>query len=336
LVLDFCLRVRPLWRDGTSGSGINDDTVMKNSFALLLLAAFLSVPILSETDIISAVRDATSSGNFQSADLQLQRYRSQYGTSPTYLEALSWMARGELAAKQLDTADRYAKETQRLALEELKHRSLDAEPHLPVALGAAIEVQAQVAGARGNKSEAVSYVKRQLTVYGNTSIAPRLEKNLNLLTMEGQPAPALQTSKYLGPKPPTLASLRGKPVLIYFWAHWCGDCRAEVPFLAQLKNEYAGKGLALLGPTQLYGYAARGEDASPQQELAYIEDVRKRYYTGLSDVPVPVSQKNFQVYGASTTPTLVLLDRKGIVRLYHPGAMRYAELKAAVDEVIAR
>lgn len=304
--------------------------------AALLLTITLSAPIVAQVDIVSSVRTALSTGSLQDADLQLQRYKAQRGATPEYLEALSWLARGELAAKQLDKADQYAKQTHQLALAELKKRSLDSEPHLPTALGAAIEVQAQVAATGGDRSQAAEFLKRQLALYRSTSIATRLEKNLNLLTLEGKTAPELQVTQYLGPKPQALAALRGKPVLLYFWAHWCGDCRAEVPLLARLKSEYAPQGLTLVGPTQLYGYAARGEDASPSTELAYIEEVRKRYYAGLADVPVPVSQKNFQTYGASTTPTLVLLDRKGIVRLYHPGNLSYAELKASVDKVVAR
>ena len=48
----------------------------------------------------------------------------------------------------------------------------------------------------------------------------------------------------------------------------------------------------------------------------------------LGAMPVPVSAQNFLIYGCSTTPTLVLIDRSGIVRLYHPGAMTYEELAA--------
>jgi thioredoxin-related protein len=88
------------------------------------------------------------------------------------------------------------------------------------------------------------------------------------------------------------------------------------------------------GPTQFYGYVARGEEAAPQQELAYIESVRQRYYAGLLDMPVPVSKANFDSYGASTTPTIVLLDRAGRVALYHPGAMPYEELRTAIEGLV--
>jgi thiol-disulfide isomerase/thioredoxin len=164
----------------------------------------------------------------------------------------------------------------------------------------------------------------------------RFRQDLNRLTLEGKPAPALAAEQYLGPKPPLLAALRGKPVLIYFWAHWCGDCRREAPILARIKTEYASQGLTLLGPTQLYGYVARGEEAPPEKELAYIEKVREQYYGDLLDVPVPISQKNFSIYGALATPTLVLVDRQGIVRLYHPNELTYADLKAAVSKIVAQ
>jgi thioredoxin-related protein len=47
---------------------------------------------------------------------------------------------------------------------------------------------------------------------------------------------------------------------------------------------------------------------------------------------VPLSKQNFNAYGASTTPTLVVLNRAGQVAMYHPGAMPYDELRAAVEK----
>ena len=126
------------------------------------------------------------------------------------------------------------------------------------------------------------------------------------------------------------------PVLLFFWAHWCVDCKGEAPIIARLKQEFSPEGLVVIGPTKLYGYAAQGNDASPEQERAYIESVRQRYYSSLQDMPVPLSQQNFNAYGASTTPTLVVLNREGKVAMYHPGALSYEDLRAAVQKAVAR
>jgi thiol-disulfide isomerase/thioredoxin len=120
---------------------------------------------------------------------------------------------------------------------------------------------------------------------------------------------------------------------MFFWAHWCGDCKAEAPIIAQLRSEYAGKGLKVIGPTRLYGYTAQLEHAKPSDELPYIDAVRHRFYGGLLDMPVPISKANFDAYGASTTPTLVLLDRAGKVAWYHPGAVPYGELRDEIEKV---
>ncbi len=140
----------------------------------------------------------------------------------------------------------------------------------------------------------------------------------------------------MGAKPPSLAQLKGSPVLLFFWAHWCADCKAEAPIITQLRSEFASKGLTVVGPTRLYGYTAQVENAAPSDELAYIDAVRHRFYSGLLDMPVPISKHNFDLYGASTTPTLVLLDRTGKVAMYHPGALPYDQLRAEIEKVMAR
>ena len=205
---------------------------------------------------------------------------------------------------------------------------------MPLALGAAYEVLSQAMAAKGQQAAAVRLLRSALARYGTTSIAPRLQKNLNLLSFEGRPAPALRSEQFLGSKPPVLAQLKGAPVLLFFWAHWCGDCKAEAPIITQLRTEFAPKGLTVLGPTRLYGYTAQVENAAPSDELAYIDGVRHRFYSGLLDMPVPISTYNFDVYGASTTPTLVLLDRAGKVAMYHPGAMAYGDLKREIEQVL--
>ncbi len=305
----------------------------------LTVAAGLSLwtgVLHAQTDLVGDIRTQASQGAFTAAEGELNWYKAQSGVTPEYVEALSWLARGAAAAQQWDKALAYAKETRSLTEQQLTNRKLDSDLHLPAALGAAYEVLAQAMDAKGQHVQAVSLLRSALVRYGNTSVKARLQKNLNLLALVGQPAPPLQETQYLGPKPPTLTSLKGKPVLLFFWAHWCVDCKGEAPIIARLRQEFAPEGLVVIGPTQLYGYAAQGADASPAQEQAYIESVRTRYYTSLQDMPVPLSKQNFNAYGASTTPTLVVLNRVGKVAMYHPGAISYDELRSALQKAMAR
>jgi thiol-disulfide isomerase/thioredoxin len=297
-----------------------------------LIPAFL-LAYSAHAGIVDDTLAALKQNNPALGNAIVTQYRAQHGVTPEYLEALSWLGRGALAAGQLDKAETYARETETLASAELKKRPLDAEPHLPIALGAAIEVQGLALGQRGERGDAIAYLQKELAAYRATSIRTRIQKNLNLLGLEGKPAPALQAQVYLGTKPAALTAMRGKPVLLFFWAHWCGDCKQEGPILGEIQKEYSPKGLVVVAPTQHYGYVARGEEAGPAEELKYIDAVRRTYYPNLLNVPAPVSEENFKNYGASTTPTLVIIDRGGIVRVYHPGVMTLEELRAVLNRI---
>jgi len=305
-----------------------------NHMRFRILAIFLLLCVSASADIVIDVRTALAQNNFAAATYALQSYRAQHGTDPAYLDALSWLARGALSANQPEQAESYAKQVESGVHDLMKTRALDAEPHLPLALGAAVEVQAQVLSTRGDNAQAVALLRRSLVTYGNTSIRARLQKNLNMLGLAGRPAPTLSVLEYLGTRPQSLSQLKGSPVLLFFWAHWCVDCKHEAPIISQLNSEFASKGLKIEAPTQLYGYAAQGEDAKPKDELAYIGRVWNQYYPALQDVPVPVSKANFNSYGASTTPTLVVINRKGIVTLYHPGVLQYEDLRAAIEKAM--
>jgi thiol-disulfide isomerase/thioredoxin len=285
--------------------------------------------------IVADVRTSLAGNNFMQAESLIAKYRAEKGVTPEMIAAYSWLGRAALAAKNLDAAEKYAATTHKLAVEHLKKAKFDANPDadLAIGLGAAIEVEGQALAARGQRGEAVEYLRGELATFRNTRIRARIQKNINLLSLEGKPAPALEMKTFLGPKSPTLVSLKGKPVLLFFWAHWCGDCKQEVAVIAELRRQYASKGLVVIGPTQRYGYAEKGRDVGPEEELAYIEKIRKGYYSNLLDMPAPVSEENFRNYGASTTPTLVLIDRKGIVNWFHPGNLSFDELKSRLDKL---
>ena len=144
---------------------------------------------------------------------------------------------------------------------------------------------------------------------GALAILPALASNVDTLRT-GAPAPAFQLSSN-GGKQVSLDSLKGKIVLVNFWASWCGPCRKEMPVLEQLNRQYHNKGVALLGVNVEPDSAAATDwlKATPVS------------FPILFDVDSKVS-KLYQVEGM---PNTVILDRKGNVRYIHRGYQPGAE-----------
>jgi thiol-disulfide isomerase/thioredoxin len=302
--------------------------------ALALAATLFVGQAARPVTLLSEVRGAIAAHDLTRAESLVATRRAEQGTTPEVVEAISWLGRGALAERQLDRAEKHAIEAYKLAVAALGTRPVDSDAKLATAIGAGMEVQAQVSAAQGARSEAVTYLQHELDKYRNTSLHKRIQKNINLLSLEGVPAPALDLSETIGPRPSAVDATKGKVVVLFFWAHWCPDCKNQSPVLAKLLAKYRADGLTVVAPTQRFGYVAGGAQASPDDELRYIVEIRDKYYGFLADTPVPVSVANHERYGVSTTPTLVILDRKGLVRQYHPGQMTEAELEAQIRPLL--
>jgi thiol-disulfide isomerase/thioredoxin len=305
----------------------------------LAAASLLVVPLLllaQGNDLVRAVSKAAWAKDVATAERLVAEHRRQHPEmTPQLLEAISWVGRGASFAQQWDIAERYAREAYDGSKALLAKRALDADRSLPLALGAAIEVLGAVYNARGDRAGAVEFLRTEHATYKGTSIETRLQKNIHLLSLEGKPVPEIAMPQWVGAKPKPVAELKGRVVLAYFWAHWCGDCKRQMPVLKQLQDKYGSQGLTIVGPTQLYGYISRGQDATPEQEMAYLRGEYQKQHPIPSWMSVPVSGENFLRYGVSTTPTLMLVDRQGIVRLYNPGNLPYETLAEKIEKLLA-
>jgi thiol-disulfide isomerase/thioredoxin len=283
--------------------------------------------------VVAYVRVSLRNGDLASAEAMAKQYRRLNGNTPEALEALSWVARGQLSAGHADEAIQQAEDIQRSSQAALSTRTLDSEPHLPLALGAAYEVEAEALRSQHKLSEAIQLLQTGVRKFHGTTLVERLQKNINLMTLEGKRMPPLRATEWIGTKG-NPAAWQGKVLLLLFWAHWCSDCKIQVPVIAKLAAEFEPKGLVVVAPTERYGYTMDDDHAPAAKETPFIAKVFERYYSSIPNVRVPLDSANFERFGASTTPTIVLVDRRGIVRLYHPGLMDEASLFSAVQPLL--
>lgn len=102
-----------------------------------------------------------------------------------------------------------------------------------------------------------------------------------------------------------LADLRGKVVMLNFWASWCAPCRKEMPLLNELYRRYSPAGFVLLGVNT---------EANIEQANAVLEEIPV-------DFPIvyDTSNKVSEAYKIDAMPTTVLIDRDGQLRYVHRG-----------------
>ncbi len=118
----------------------------------------------------------------------------------------------------------------------------------------------------------------------------------------------------------TFSSLRGKPVVINFWASWCPPCRDEAPILEKVWRSYQDRGVAFIGV-----------DIQDTEEAAqaYIQEFGITYPNGLDiDGRITID------YGVSGIPVTFFINREGVIISRWVGAVNEALLVARIEELL--
>lgn len=143
------------------------------------------------------------------------------------------------------------------------------------------------------------------------------------MSFVGAPAPALLSlSTVQGSLDPTLSGLRGKVVVLEFWATWCPACRFLVPKLNDWNDRYYAQGVALLAITM--------DHVIPATQTA--TQLGMRYAVASDD-----SGKTTLAYRANALPAIFVIDRQGVVRDvaigYSSGKMH--EIEQLIEHLVA-
>ena len=311
---------------------------MHRNLILTMTLLSLAAPrgLVAADPPVQRLKDFAFAGQSAQAKALFDSTRPSGNLDAERLAAMSWVGRAGVFAKDWDLAADYAEETLTAAEQLLGGESLGSDPDAPlaIAVGAAVETLGKFYVAKDDRGQAITFLRDKAREYAGTGVETRINKNLLLLDIEGKQMPPVAAKELLSGSPMSVDDLRGNVALFFFWAHWCSDCRAQKPVLAELERRYASRGFRVVAPTRLYGYIQRGRDVLPEEERAYIESRHVKGKPLLGKVPVPLSADNFVNFGVSTTPTLVLVDREGTVRLYHPGEMTESDLAERIEALL--
>ncbi len=148
-----------------------------------------------------------------------------------------------------------------------------------------------------------------------------LSQSANKSALAGKPSPDW-TLKDLNGKPISLSQLKGKVVVLNFWATWCPPCVAEIPDFIATHEKYRERDVVFLGISL---------DQSVVPVGRFVKAKKIPYPIMMGTPQVVAAYGNFQAI-----PHTVILDREGHIQIEHSGLLRKKALESHIETLLAR
>jgi cytochrome c biogenesis protein CcmG/thiol:disulfide interchange protein DsbE len=151
--------------------------------------------------------------------------------------------------------------------------------------------------------------------------------------LDGKAAPGFALGDLKGNKV-TLASYRGKALMINFWATWCGPCRIETPWIVELRNKYAAQGFEVLGVD------TEGDDLKQNDKAGWAKaTAAATKFANQEDISYPILLDGDSISreygGLDDLPTSFFVDRKGVVVAAQMGLTSEQDLESKIKKALA-
>lgn len=152
--------------------------------------------------------------------------------------------------------------------------------------------------------------------------------------LKGKMAPVFALEDMNGKKV-SLASYRGKAVLINFWATWCAPCKIETPWLVELRNKYAGQGFEILG------IDTEGDDLKSTDAAGWAKNkAAVAKFVQQEKMPYPVLINGDSIStpygGLDELPTSYFVNRKGTVVAAQLGLTSESDIEANIKKALTQ